>query len=538
MGRQREEAADVPRTEPRFVGGVRPLDAGVLAALLVSMSWWVGVLALRRFDFYDMSIFLDAGWRVACGQRLYVDFYYIAGPVHPYIYAVLIRLLGFNKWAVLTFLLGTQAVVLASSYAMARRGFAPLVAGLFAAAAAAACILTLAHPWYDLTAFALLLAGWAAVDVFDPFDESRRPWPAAAAGATAALAFLAKTNVGLAGGGMLLLALCVRAALTRRWRPVAWYALGGIAVSAALVLTLASPTEYLRQNFLDFGTSGRLSRFRRLGAVLTQLPYTWMALVGAVLAWAGGPHWRRRSLPILLMVAVVWVTGVFSLWTGSSLVVGGGYLVGVLAVLLGRLVVDLPHADAGRPLHRVPAMVWPVTAGVLALFILQWAAGRSLVGWNWRASNRLADYALRTPGFEGWRCFRPIGEGVDRAAEAIRALVPAGDTLLVFPDATVLYGMTGHDSYRGVPWAWDITGSPAPGSRLFERTVRRLQEDKPRWILVHLQKESSANATLPLLEALRLAPLIASEYRAVWSWGDFLLFHRATVDGAPPAAAR
>jgi hypothetical protein len=527
----------VPRTEARFVGGLRPLDAAVLAALLVSMSWWVGVLALRRFDFYDMSIFLDAGWRVARGQRMYVDFFYIAGPVHPYLYAVLIKLLGFGKWAVLAFLLGTQAVVLASSYAMARRALSPLLAGLFAAAAGAACVLSLAHPWYDLTAFALLMAGWAAVDVFDPFAEDGRPWSAAAAGATAALAFLAKTNVGLAGGGMLLLALVLRAALVRRWRPLAWYALSGLVVAAVLILTLASPTEYLRQNFIDFGTSGRLARFGRLGAVLTELPYTSIALATATLAWAGGPHWSRRFLPTLLMAAVVFVTGVFSLWTGSSLVVGGGYLVGVMALLLGRLAVELPRADPGRPIHRVPARAWPVAAGVVALLALHWAAGRALVGWNWRPSNVLADYSLRTPGFEGWRCFQPTGEGVDRAAEAIQALVPAADTLLVIPDASVLYGMTGHDSYRGVPWAWDIFSSPARSSRLYERTVSRLHEDKPAWILIHYQNESVASATPALIAHLRLGPMIAAEYGPVWRWGDFVLLRRGGAEGAggPPA---
>ena len=53
MGPQREEASGGSPHRARFVGGLRPLDAAVLAALLVSMSWWVGVLALRRFDFYE-----------------------------------------------------------------------------------------------------------------------------------------------------------------------------------------------------------------------------------------------------------------------------------------------------------------------------------------------------------------------------------------------------------------------------------------------------------------------------------------------------
>lgn len=511
------------------------LDAAVLAALLLSMSWWTAVLARRRFDFYDMSIFMDAGWRVACGQRLYVDFFYIAGPVHPYLFAAFIKALGFNQWAVLAFLLVTQAVVLASAYAMARRTFSPFVAGLLAAAAAAACFLTLAHPWYDLTALALLVASWALLDAFDPYTEGQA-WSAAAAGTLAALAFLAKSNAGLAGGGMMLLALGLGGAFTRSWRPFALYVLGGGVTAALLVLTLASPVEYFQQNFLDFGTSGRLRDFQRLGGAVTALPYGWMGLLAAAVIWAGGSRWRRAQARTILLLASAWITGVFTIWTGSSLMPGGGYLLGVVALLLARLAAGLTEADEGRPVRRVPGARWALAAGALSLYVLHWGSSHALEQWNWRPSNIRSDYALTSPGFEGWRCVRRVGEGVDRAAQAIRAHVPAADSLFILPDVSVLYGMTGHDSYRGIPWAFDIRNSPAPASRLWRRTVGRLQEDKPRWILLHMHFETGFNATRPVLHTLRLDAMIANEYETVWSWGDFVLLRRREPTAALPAA--
>jgi hypothetical protein len=89
-----------------------------------------------------------------------------------------------------------------------------------------------------------------------------------------------------------------------------------------------------------------------------------------------------------------------------------------------------------------------------------------------------------------------------------------------------------------VPWAWDIFSSPARSSRLYERTVSRFHEDKPAWILIHFQNESVANATLALIAHLRLAPMIAAEYRSVWREGDFVLLRRSVADdgGGPPVA--
>jgi hypothetical protein len=326
---------------------------------------------------------------------------------------------------------------------------------------------------------------------------------------------------------MLLAAFFARAAATRRWRPLVVYAVAVPAVTGALVLAVAPPAEYLQQNFVDFATTGRLTEFDRLLQALSALPYGWMGLAGLAVVAAGGPGWRRRHLPTLALFATAWVTGVFSIWTGSSLVSAGGYLVGVVAVLLARLAAGLPEADPGRIVRRLPATAWLAAGAGLALFVLHWSADRSLAAWNWRRSNLVTNYAMRSPGFEGWRCFSRVGEGVDRAADAIRAIVPPGDTLLVLPDATLLYGLTGRDSYRGIPWAWDVNNSPAPGGRLYARTIRRLHEDKPDWILLRMQNDAPANATWPLLDALQLRPVLAREYRAAWSAGDFVLLRHA-----------
>ena len=163
---------------------------------------------------------------------------------------------------------------------------------------------------------------------------------------------------------MFLLALVLRAALVRRGRPLTWYALSGLAVLAVLILTLASPTEYLRQNFIDFGTSGRLAVLPIGGGAHGAAVHPDRAGDGGA-GLGGGPHRSRRFLPTLLMAVVVFVTGVFSLWTGSSLVVGGGYLVGVMALLLAAPPSTFRRRTRAVP-GRVPARAWPVAAGVVA----------------------------------------------------------------------------------------------------------------------------------------------------------------------------
>src|SRR5260370_27407441 len=76
-------------------------QATALALTLSAVTATVAHYALSIFNFFDMSAFMDAGYRVYIGQKIYTDFEFNAGPGHPYLHALFYALLGFNKTAIL-----------------------------------------------------------------------------------------------------------------------------------------------------------------------------------------------------------------------------------------------------------------------------------------------------------------------------------------------------------------------------------------------------------------------------------------------------
>jgi hypothetical protein len=110
-----------------------------------------------------------------------------------------------------------------------------------------------------------------------------------------------------------------------------------------------------------------------------------------------------------------------------------------------------------------PRVVTHVAAWGLAIACAALGWKLRLSTWDWRASDRDADYALRTAAFRGWRCNERIGRGFDDAVEYVTAHVPAGEELFVFPDATIVYGLTRRQSYRGVPFVFDLLQEPPQG---------------------------------------------------------------------------
>ena len=100
-------------------GPLRPALLLTLAIVLVASA--ICHRAMSVFNFFDMSAFMDAGWRIVCGQRIYADFFFNTGPVHPYLMAAFFAVFGFTKWAILAHLALVTAVVMVTVFLLARR---------------------------------------------------------------------------------------------------------------------------------------------------------------------------------------------------------------------------------------------------------------------------------------------------------------------------------------------------------------------------------------------------------------------------------
>lgn len=464
------------------------------------------------FDFFDMSAFLDAGYRVSIGQEPYVDFFYTAGPVHLYMHALFFRLLGFTKEAVLAHLLAVNTTVLAATWLLALRLRRPLERLAVVAATAVTFYGPTAHPWYDQNAHMWF---WLAVVV----AERGRPGGALAplaAGALTALSFLCKANVGLGGAAVLAGYLLLG---ERPARSIALFAAGAVAGGAAIVGTLESPAGMIYDNFIAYSTAERLADVTKMWFILTHPgPATGLAAATAALILLGGRALvvdRRREV---WLAAGLLLQTFFAAFTGSMLVQANIPLVGMAFLYLCRLA---EWWDGQGRARLARAVVWSAAAAVLlsSITLVDFPAT-----WRWKGSNLSAEYPLRTAAFRGWNAFRPYGEGVDWAVEYIRREVPEGE-IWVFPDATVIYGLAGRPSFPKMPFIFHLGYVPA--GRRIEEMREHLFAHPPDWIVLHDQREMSFYRTDLLLEWLDLGSFIEGQYVVAARRGEFSILRRA-----------
>lgn len=512
----------------RLAGAARALEVLLVALLVLAVSVFLGRAALRGYDTFDMSGFMDAGYRVYSGQRPYIDFYYAAGPIHLYLHALSYAVFGFSKTAILAHLLVVNAFVLATVYVLARREAGLAVAAFLAVLASLSFAGPIAHPWYDQNATLWLVLGLLVFEI-PARDGPRALSKGLGIGALVGLAFLTKANVGAAGGGAFFLGLMVSPG---RRSTLAGYVLG-VMTSVALVLTTVSPLDFVYQAFVAYRVYDRLTYTWRLWAVARETPYLLLVGLTIALASVGGREFVARHRSRFVLLGGLLVTSIFAAWTGSMQIPANITLVGVeltYLVLLARRLPDGPPGTIEHRLYRTAA------GGLLALGVLLLVSAADKTAarrvWAWKRSNLVYDYALKTAAMRGWRCNRAICEGIDRAVDWINTHVPTGESLFVFPDATVIYGLTGRPSYPKAPIIFHLGQGPAPGP-LYEEFRAHFTGSPPEWILLHNQTEVGFYNTLHLLRWLELDRFIERRYRVVWQWNDFAMLRRADGRTAP-----
>ncbi len=504
----------------------RLLSLLVLAAALAYSSALVAGHAFGIFDFFDMSTFMDAGYRVWKGQRIYEDFFYNTGPIHPHLHAFSFALLGFGRDAVLLHLVVMNALALFALHLVARRTLPPIGQFIVLMVAGTSFYGPAAHPWYDQNAAAWLFLGLALMEAV-PGDEGMRPAfggrraaaAAAGAGFLTSLAALTKLNVGLCG---LILFLPRLAFAPGRGRLVACYAAGFAAGCAGLFL-LASPVAMFENNFLCYRPFERLFNLGRLVRVALLMPPLPLVLASLLMAALAEPAWRRAHRATLTLSVSIAVAATLCSFTGSLVDAASQYWTGA-GVLYGAILLS-----RWSPTRRAPALSGPLVrfaclALVVSLMHLAARATADHAAWRWRTYFR-DGYELRAPGLEGWRCDPEVGAGFDAAVEHLRRHVPADSSLLVFPDATVMYGVLGRESFRPeAPIGFSLGSFPAGAH--YDRFGARFRSAPPDWILMHDERDFERMDTFRLLRWLGLDTFIAAHYDLTASWPRFELYRR------------
>ncbi|MCY3023577.1 MAG: glycosyltransferase family 39 protein [Planctomycetota bacterium] len=522
-------AAAVPwPTEDSRAPRAGVLDVLLLPAILTLNAVVLVVKGTERFEFFDMSAFLDAGYRVAIGQQPYVDFYYTAGPVHLYLHALSFLLFGFTKTAVMVHLCAVGLAATAISYVIARLRLKPVLAALIAILTLFSFYGPICHPWYDQNASIWLLLGILLWELRARFwTEHALPRVAFACGVLTGLSLLTKANVGLAGGA-LFVALFLAGPGKRR--SVAAYVLGGVVSVGVMLLMLHKPSYLIDQNFFAYAPAKRLKAFARLQDVAWNTPSLAVLCLGAGIAALGGKEFIARQRERLTLLAGLVAVACFTAWTGSMDVRGNLVWVGFQFLNLVLLARGLPQEQPSPARKLARSLLWG-TVLLMAVVNVASAAQRTadLVVWTWNPMVLTSDYEIQTEAFRGWKCSSATGRSMDGTVAFIKERIPPGDSLFVFPDVTMIYGLTGRDSYRKCPFIFQQ--NQLLRGRWYDEFREHFLNQPPQWIVLHeigWQSQMGLNAG-PVLRWLKLDAMITQRYRIVWRYGEFFVLRLATL---------
>ena len=484
----------------RELAGFGAILAGVTAVVA-----WEGT---RVFDFFDMSVLMDAGWRVACGQQIYRDFYFNAGPVHPYLHALFFRLFGFGTAALLAHVAVLNAAVMAATWVAVRRELPAGTTALCTLAAGLCFYGIIAHPWYNQSACFFVVLAALCVMRLQPLDGARRAALAGfAAGVGCGLAVLTRVDFGT--GASATFAIALASAGPRRGAALGGLA-AGLAVGIGAVFATLPVGEFLFQ-MSEYVPRSRLVFWPRLVEVAGRTPSLALLAAALVARRRCGPRNDPVRTQRFWLLAGLLGTSFLTGYTSYMRLSSNCPLLATELLLLALLA-----GERGRRLVNV-LLVGAVAAAVYLMHTHD--------VWAWRRSNLGADYPLKSAPMAGWLCERRMGEAVDAAVAAIATRVPRGDSLFVFPDTTVIYALAGRESWRGAPAIFLLgarESSPPPGA-LTERFRTQFLNQPPRWIVLHHERESPITDTARFLERLALDKFLHDRYRRVAVWNDIEL---------------
>jgi len=457
---------------------------------------------------------MDASWRIYRGQLPYIDFIYFTGPIHLYVSAVFVSLLGFGKNAILAHLVTVSSVIIILTYLIGKR-LASRQAALFSAALTAACFYwPISHPWYDQTAHFWGIIAISTILLTQGTENSARIRQAGfLCGFLCVLSFFTKSNVGafyLAAFSFIMLGMPARRAL------VPWYVVGILAGLLINLMIIRSPSLYYEQAFTDYG----LKHVKRLSNLPTLKDWLTSGYLGMVLIALGSVIIQKNKCwwQIIFFFAALTVA-ILSSMSGSMIREANIPLQGVLMALLFMLV-SQPVASNWEWAKKVLQTASYLICIFLTIIAVRY--GLELKVWTYIGKSPLGQYAIKTGGMRGWMCDQKTGENLDDLVKYINKQIPKHDTLLVLTNLQILYALTGRDSFRHVPFIFTQGEVPALGKQM--ETVRNhIMAHPPDWVITHT--DYTFSNTL-LIQYLDLFDFLHERYVPVEKWGIYLMLRK------------
>ena len=228
--------------------------------------------------------------------------------------AFFFAIFGFGKTAVLTHLIVVHSIVIVVTFLIARKYTSVPVAVLTALLTTTSFYWPISHPWYDQSAhlWGILAIGSIALGL--PFENKRNAFKIGVfCGVMAILSFMAKTNVGIGYGLLLLLALFVS---PKKIKTTGGYFIGALIAAVVMLIVIRDPAKYLEQAFFTFDIPvQKLRRFLPLLWIPTWLAdYYWV--FAAVVLLNVKSHWKECQ-PFVTLHLGTFVLTILCASTGS-----------------------------------------------------------------------------------------------------------------------------------------------------------------------------------------------------------------------------
>jgi len=485
--------------------------------ILIANAIFLKFNAFRIFNLLDMGSYMDAGWRILCGQRPYVDFIFHEGPVHIYMHAFFFQLFGFGKAAILAHLIVVHSIVISLVFFTLYRR-TPIWATL------AATLLTvpsffwpISHPWHDQSAFlwgtsALCLLLWQT-----PYRNSKHAFlTSMIVGMLVATSFLTKINIGFAFG---LAFVFIVLSTGYPKAGIGGYVLGGILGLLIILFLARAPVGFIEQLLLQAKASkvhGRLSNLLVFQDWF--LNYYWVALILVLLDVVANP--KRKKIFLVVFLGMTFV-GLFALLTGGmrrteNIVFWGIQMMSAFLCMYDKSIVFKKIWQ--KKFHQ--SLIGILYLLVIFLTVLSVLKGLELSVWYRAAGKDDANYyALKSEPLSGWRFHPWDGVPLDFFVKFIKENVPEEDSILNLADMYIIYALTQRDSYRGLPviiWKDHI---PVPGKQT-EKVKKAFLSNPPDWIIIH------PNSFQNEIVALDLVDVINTQYVPVYTMGNYHLFRK------------
>jgi len=529
----------------------------VLVIVLIGNAFFLHFNAFRCFNFFDMGGFLDASWRIFCGQRPYVDFIYTSGPMHLYMNAFFFGLFGgFGKGAVLAHLIVVHSIVITTTFLMVRQRIPFFVVMLVTLLTMTCFYWPVSHPWYDQSAHLWGILAVAVLTVRLPLRESRSTFGVGLfCGIMAITAIMAKTNVGLAYGIIFLIVFLVS---SQRIKAVAGYSVGALISLFLFALLIGQPEKYLEQVIVGYG-------FYKSSRILELLnPLNWLVNFYWIPAAVAAVFLTSLDKTHRELCALFWGTmfvAIFSTYTSNLIRPANVPLWGTIMAMTFILLYKVPE----KPLHDITAKLFIglfrikdavevqyndlfspekrpnidflnifngekvnksaiyfltiFSLGLIALFAYY---GITLKVWTYMRPDPVGHYAIRTKALEGWLCDQEKGELLDMAADYIQKYIPTKDSLLILSDMQIIYAVTGRVSFPGVPFLFQAGDLPVPG-RQVQQVKENIFRQPPDWILWNMEEPTFGRK---LMQYLGIWERIQADYFPFKRWQFHVLLKR------------